>query len=64
MPGWHEPYGIGTVLNGQNCRPTDVAAHFALVPEPASRAMMIGGFGLVGGAMRRRVRPTSVRFAA
>ena len=24
------------------------------VPEPASWAMMIGGFGLVGGAMRRR----------
>ncbi|SNS18848.1 PEP-CTERM protein-sorting domain-containing protein [Sphingomonas laterariae] len=26
----------------------------AAVPEPASWAMMIGGFGLVGGAMRRR----------
>lgn len=25
------------------------------VPEPATWAMMIGGFGLVGGAMRRRV---------
>ena len=24
------------------------------VPEPASWAMMLGGFGLVGGAMRRR----------
>lgn len=32
------------------------------VPEPASWAMMIGGFGLIGGAMRRRVR-TRVRFA-
>lgn len=32
------------------------------VPEPASWALMIGGFGLVGGALRRRVR-TSVRFA-
>jgi hypothetical protein len=31
------------------------------VPEPASWAMMIAGFGLVGGAMRRR---TTVRFAA
>jgi len=28
----------------------------AAVPEPASWAMMIGGFGLVGGAMRRRTR--------
>ena len=30
----------------------------AAVPEPATWAMMIGGFGLVGGAMRRRARPT------
>ena len=32
------------------------------VPEPASWVLMIGGFGLVGGAMRRRQRAT-VRFA-
>ena len=31
------------------------------VPEPASWALMLGGFGLVGGAMRRR--KTAVRFA-
>ena len=31
------------------------------VPEPATWAMMIAGFGLVGGAMRRR--STKVRFA-
>lgn len=31
------------------------------VPEPASWAMMIGGFGLVGGALRRRA--TTARFA-
>lgn len=30
--------------------------NFAPVPEPATWAMMIGGFGLVGGAMRRRSR--------
>lgn len=30
------------------------------VPEPATWAMMIGGFGLVGGAMRRRVNTRSV----
>lgn len=29
------------------------------VPEPASWAMMIGGFGLVGGAMRRRRKMTT-----
>ncbi len=32
------------------------------VPEPAAWAMMVGGFGFVGGAMRRRQRMT-VRFA-
>ncbi len=32
------------------------------VPEPASWAMMIGGFGLVGGAMRRR-RKANVKVA-
>jgi hypothetical protein len=32
------------------------------VPEPATWAMFIGGFGLVGGAMRRRGR-TSLRFS-
>jgi len=35
----------------------------AAVPEPASWAMMLGGFGLVGGAMRRRSNSTSVTFA-
>jgi len=31
-------------------------------PEPATWAMMVGGFGLVGAAMRRRQR-TTIRFA-
>ena len=34
----------------------------AAVPEPASWAMMIGGFGMVGGALRRS-RRTQVAFA-
>ena len=29
------------------------------VPEPATWAMMIGGFGLVGAAMRRRAAATA-----
>ncbi len=33
------------------------------VPEPATWAMMIGGFGMVGGAMRYRRRKTSISFA-
>ncbi len=28
----------------------------AAVPEPASWAMMVGGFGLIGSTMRRRAR--------
>ena len=34
----------------------------AAVPEPAAWAMMVGGFGMVGGAMRSR-RKMAVRFA-
>jgi len=33
------------------------------VPEPASWAMMIGGFGVVGGTLRRRKVRTTVSFA-
>lgn len=36
----------------------------AAVPEPATWAMMIGGFGLVGGAMRRRHGALSTRVPA
>ncbi len=32
----------------------------AAVPEPATWAMLLGGFGVLGGAMRRRGRMTSV----
>jgi hypothetical protein len=43
------PTGLRVEFTG-----SDVTA--AAVPEPASWAMMIGGFGLVGAAMRRRER--------
>lgn len=33
------------------------------VPEPATWAMMIGGFGVIGGAMRRRREAATLRFA-
>lgn len=33
------------------------------VPEPATWAMMIGGFGIAGVAMRRRARRVAVSFA-
>lgn len=32
----------------------------AVVPEPATWAMMLGGFGLAGAAIRRRARPAYV----
>jgi hypothetical protein len=44
------------LLDGVNIAPTQGA-----VPEPATWAMMLGGFALVGAAMRRR--PTAVSFA-
>lgn len=44
------------------CAIGEVAFRAAAVPEPASWAMMLGGFGVVGGALRSR-RKTSVRFA-
>jgi hypothetical protein len=42
-----------------NSKPTATGA----VPEPANWAMMIAGFGMVGGAMRSRRGKTSVSFA-
>ena len=35
----------------------------AAVPEPASWALMVGGFGLMGGIVRRRQRATTRAFA-
>ena len=42
------------VVNGS--QDLTFSATVTAVPEPASWAMMIAGFGLVGGAMRRRTR--------
>ena len=55
-------FRFGTSVGGSqqfdNIVLNDVAA---AVPEPATWAMMLGGFGLIGGAMRRR--RASVQFA-
>ena len=41
----------------------NLVAETAAVPEPASWAMMLAGFGAVGSALRRRKAATIVRFA-
>ena len=38
---------------------TGLPRHIDAVPEPATWATMVGGFGLVGGQMRRRRRATA-----
>jgi len=48
-------FSSGAVLDAVSVTP-------GTVPEPASWAMMLGGFGLIGGAMRARTRKLS--FAA
>jgi hypothetical protein len=50
------PTGLNTGID--NVR-FSVGPDLAVVPEPATWAMMIIGFGLVGGAMRRRVTKIS-----
>jgi len=55
-------YTQHTVFNSFQTSELEVAIRPAgPVPEPASWALMVGGFGLVGGAMRRRAG--AVRFA-
>ncbi len=50
-----EGWGINSVLVDGNA--------VSAVPEPAAWALMIVGFGIVGGALRYRRRSTSVAFA-
>ena len=60
VPGTTSQQARGILYNFSIIGPiTTVAA----VPEPATWAMMIAGFGMIGGRMRRRRRHTSVRFA-
>jgi PEP-CTERM motif len=53
--------GIGSTSIGQQLPSgvTVLAATAGPVPEPASWAMMVAGFGLTGAALRRRVRVVS-----
>ncbi len=49
--------------NGQVLLNSIVGGNAGAVPEPATWAMMIGGFGAIGGTMRYRRRKTGVSFA-
>lgn len=64
LSGWATPsgydYRMMTAINPQNNQRQVFLA--AVVPEPATWAMLILGFGFVGGAMRARQR-ASIAFA-
>jgi hypothetical protein len=55
-----------TITGTDTPRPVGIAASGAIaipsLPEPGSWAMMVGGFGLAGAALRRRRKP-GIRFA-
>ena len=53
----------GANFTPQSTVTINFAAAAGAVPEPATWAMMIGGIGMVGGAMRRRKVSTKVSFA-
>ena len=54
---------LGTTSNAFEVDNLATSSGIAAVPEPASWALMLGGFGMVGGAMRSRRTKTAVRFA-
>lgn len=61
--GWHEITVLGNWGKKGGAYTGGLSFTAAAVPEPASWAMMISGFALVGAAMRRRRVKTNVSYA-
>ncbi|MEN2785530.1 NF038122 family metalloprotease [Sphingomonas qilianensis] len=62
--GWN--LSVDALANGGSYLATtgDIYQQFApAIPEPATWAMMLAGFGMIGGSMRRRKIRTTVSFA-
>jgi hypothetical protein len=53
----------GTLPEGQTVLRQDISGYVQAVPEPATWAMMLLGFGGIGFAMRRRRQPTLAQVA-
>ena len=60
LTGGTGPGGVAETYNLDNARFGTVAA---AVPEPSVWALMVLGFGAIGGAMRRRRNPANMRRA-
>jgi hypothetical protein len=61
--GWNVNFNVLGNPNYVSTTADMYRAFAGTVPEPSTWAMMIGGFGIVGGAMRRRRSTTTVTFA-
>lgn len=60
--GFLDDFGYGLTSNGSSSIADTWLVRGAAVPEPAAWALMIGGFGLAGAALRRR-NQTGVAYA-
>jgi hypothetical protein len=60
--GWNLNFDVLNNL-GYNRNTAQIYVQALGVPEPASWALMIAGFGLAGFAMRRRGRTLNVTYA-
>ena len=62
-PGTTNTLRVAGTNGGNGVYGGTIAFSPGAVPEPAAWAMMIAGFGMVGGALRRRKVTTNVKFA-